>query len=134
MLPLSLLMMGASMPGGGSGLMKGLGDGLRLPRLPFRPKVSAVGSIGGMLATEAALVLFQQFAVSPLTASNTIVGVFVGLALAVVVTSVMRWWGGRGVNKKIGDVEARLQAAIEQMRKEAGLPPAPPDAPGPVSP
>ncbi len=131
MLPLSLMMMGASMPGGVRGAIPGMGDVLRLPRMSFRPKASVVGSIGGMLGVEALLVLFQQFAVTPLTGSNAIIGVVVGLVMAIVVTTFMRWWGGRGVNQKISEVEARLQEAIAQMRKEAGLPPAPPDAPSP---
>jgi hypothetical protein len=134
MLPLSLMMMGASMPGGVRGSIPAMGDVLRLPRLSFRPRVSVVGSIGGMLAIEALLVLFQQFAVTPLTGSNTIIGVLVGLTMAVLVTTLMRWWGGRGVNKKISEVESRLQEAIAQMRKEAGLPPASPDVPGPATP
>lgn len=133
-LPLSLLMLGTGMPGGIGGAIESIGGGLHLPRLPFRPRASVAGSLGGMLGMEAVVVLLQQFAIAPLTASNAIFGVVAGLVLAILVTSFMRWYGGRSVNKKIGEMEARLQEAIAQMRKEAGLPPAPPDAPGPASP
>jgi hypothetical protein len=115
---------------------------LSLPRMGFRPGTSIVGSIGGAVATEAVVVLFQQFAISPLTRSNSIIGLGAGLLLAVVFTTGVRIWGGRHVNKAIGEAEQRLNAAIEQIRKEAGLPPSPQQAtrmssagtPPPVSP
>ena len=102
-----------------------LGGLLSLPRMEFRPGTSIVGSIGGAVATEAVVVLFQQFAISPLTRSNSIIGLGAGLLLAVVLTTGVRIWGGRHVNKAIGEAEQRLNAAIEQIRKEAGLPPSP---------
>ena len=99
-----------------------LGGLLSLPRMGFRPGAS----IGGAVATEAVVVLFQQFAISPLTRSNSIIGLSAGIVLAIVLTTGVRAWGGRRVNKAIGDAEQRLNAAIEQIRKEAGLPPSPP--------
>jgi hypothetical protein len=83
------------------------------------------------VATEAVVVLFQQFAISPLTRSNSIIGLGAGIVLAIVFTTGVRVWGGRRVNKAIGDAEQRLNAAIEQIRKEAGLPPSPPLATDP---
>jgi hypothetical protein len=103
-----------------------LGGLLSLPRMGFRPGASIAGSIGGAVATEAVVVLFQQFAISPLTRSNSIIGLGAGIVLAIVFTTGVRVWGGRRVNKAIGDAEQRLNTAIEQIRKEAGLPPSPP--------
>jgi len=131
MLPLFVLIgaipAGGAMPSGGSG--PSLGP-IKLPRLPARPSTSAVGSVGGMMATEAIVVLFQQFAISPLTQSNAIIGIIAGLALAVVFTTIVKLIGGRGVNKSIAQAEARFNDAIAQVRREAGLPPAAPGTPG----
>jgi hypothetical protein len=107
----------------GSAAVSGL---LSLPRIGFRPGTSIAGSIGGAVATEAVVVLFQQFAISPLTRSNSIIGLGAGIVLAIVFTTGVRVWGGRHVNKAIGEAEQRLNAAIEQIRKEVGLPPTPP--------
>ncbi len=114
---------GSFTPNSGGGASAGL---LNLPRMGFRPGTSIAGSVGGALATEAVVTLFQQFAISPLTRSNTIFGLGAGLLLAVVFTTGVRVWGGRHVNKAIADAEQRLNAAIEQIRREAGLPPSPP--------
>jgi hypothetical protein len=127
-MPLFILL--GAIPESGS-FTAGIGGGgasrlLRLPRMGFRPGTSIAGSVGGAVATEAVVVLFQQFAISPLTQSNTIVGLGAGLLLAVVFTTGVRVWGGRHVNKAIADAETRLNAAIEQIRREAGLPPSPP--------
>ena len=58
--------------------------------MPFRPGLSLAGSVGGMMATEAVVVLFQQFAVSPLTQSNAILGLAAGLALSVIFATVVK--------------------------------------------
>ncbi|MEO8456941.1 MAG: hypothetical protein ABI559_03925 [Chloroflexota bacterium] len=99
---------------------------LNLPRIPFRPGVSVIGSVGGMIATEAVVVLFQQFAISPLTQSNTLLGLAAGLALAVVFTTVVKLWGTRHANDAIAAAEVRFNEALAQVRREAGLPPVAP--------
>lgn len=136
MLPLVPLfvLMGAvpgegSPPGGKSLGTMSLGP-ISLPRLPLRPGMSIAGSIGGIIATQAVVVLVQQFAISPLTASNEIIGLVAGLVLAAVFATAVKPWGARHANDAIKEAETRLNEAIAQVRREAGLPPAPPDAPG----
>ena len=125
----AFVLMGATMGGGGGMRMAGMS--LRLPRIPWRPQVKAIGSLGGILAVEGVLVLLQQFAVTPLTGTNTVGGVFAGLGFAIVVTSTVRWFGGREVNKAIANAEGRLAAEIEKLRRDAGLPPSAPEGDAP---
>lgn len=137
MLPLYVLI-GAIPGGAGAGRSLGtmsLGP-ISLPRIPLRPGMSLAGSVGGVVATQATVVLFQQFAISPLTASNEILGLAAGLALAIVFTTLVKLWGSRHANDAIAAAEVRFNEAIAQVRREAGLPPAVPGTPGgpPVDP
>ena len=126
----ALLLTGAAMavPGGQPSPPRGL----RLPRAPWRPRITAAGLLGGLLGGAGIVVLLQQYAVTPLTRSLAIEGLVIGVVLGLVLPSLVRVWGVMHVNGAIARGERRLNEALPQ----AGPPPqaggqAPPAEPQP---
>jgi len=116
----ALLLTGAAMavPGG----QPSPPSGLRLPRAPWRPRVTAAGLLGGLLGGAGIVVLLQQYAVTPLTRSLAIEGLVIGVVLGLVIPSLVRVWGVVRVNGAIARAERRLNEALAQ----AGPPPTEP--------
>jgi hypothetical protein len=127
----AMLLMGASMPGG---MPAAVSSVLRLPRIPFRPKLSFLSSIGGMLLGETVVTFLNFLAIQPLTGSNAILGAALGIVLGVTFDSVVKWFGTRDVNKTVARLEKQLAEARDRQQRSAGgqVPPsAPPSAPQP---
>lgn len=122
----ALLLMGSIPGGGGGGASIG---GIRLPRASFRPKVPLLGSIGAIFFAEGFIVMLQQYAVQPLTQSSAIIGLAVGMGLAILLPTAMRLWNNVETNRAVADAEARINAAIDARLKAAGLPNQPPPPP-----
>ncbi|HEX7464968.1 MAG TPA: SH3 domain-containing protein, partial [Actinomycetota bacterium] len=83
---------------------------IRLPRVPFRPRISAVSIAASLLASLGVIVLLQQFGVVYPTVSVAIVGLALGLAFGVLVPSLVRLSGLRGLNTRIGVLEQQVGA------------------------
>jgi len=109
----ALLLTGAAMVTGG-GAPIAPGPDVRLPRAPWRPRVSAVGLLGGLLAGAGIVVLLQQYAVAPLTRSLAIEGLVIGLVVGLVVPSLIQVWSVMHVNGAIARAERRLSEALAQ--------------------
>lgn len=125
----ALLLTGAAMamPGG----QPSAPSGVRLPRAPWRPRITGAGLLGGLLGGAGIVVLLQQYAVTPLTRSLAIEGLVIGLAVGLVLPSLVRVWSVMHVNGAIARAERRLNEALAK----AGPPPesgqAPPTEPQP---
>lgn len=109
--------------------------GLHLRRVPWRPRISAVSLVGGLLAGAGIVVLLQQYAVAPLTRSLAIEGLVIGLVVGLVLPSLVHAWSVMKVNGAIARGERRLIEALGP----AGTPPGggqapPPQAGGPQAP
>jgi len=92
-----------------------------LPRLPWRPRISVVGILGGLLAGIGAVVLLQQYALVYPTRAVAIEGLAGGLAVGIIVPSLARILPVRRVNRRIGWLERRLkEAAARQSAGEGG--------------
>lgn len=127
----ALLLMGAALPGG----MPSFGSGgLRLPRLGFRPKLSFVSSLGGMLLGETVTTFLNFLAVQPLTGGGAVVGAVAGIVFGVAFDSAVKLWGTRDVNKVISRLERDLADAKARRAQSAPPPPAPPRASTPPPP
>lgn len=110
-LPALVLTVGAmATPGGGS--MPSAPKGLHLRRIGWRPRITAAGVLGGFLAGVGIVVLLQQYAVTPLTGTMAIVGIVGGLALGLILPSLVHLWSVMRVNSSIARGEQRLGAAI----------------------
>jgi hypothetical protein len=116
----ALLLTGAAMavPGG----QPSAPSGVRLRRVPWRPRITIVGLLGGLLAGAGVVVLLQQYAVTPLTRSLAIEGLVIGLVVGLILPSVVRVWSVVHVNGTIATAERRLNEALA----EAAPPPAEP--------
>ncbi len=125
----ALLLTGAAMavPGGASSAP----SGVRLRRVPWRPRIRLGGLLGGLLAGAGIVVLLQQYAVTPLTRSLAIEGLVIGLVVGLVLPSLVQVWSVMHINGAIARGERRLNEAMAQ----AGRPPesgqAPPAEPQP---
>jgi hypothetical protein len=126
----ALILTGAAMVTGGGAPIAPSPD-IRLPRAPWRPKVSAAGLLGGLLGGAGIAVLLQQYAVTPLTRSLAIEGLVIGLVVGLVIPSLTRVWSVMHINRAIAKAERRLNEAAAK----AGPPPesgqAPPAEPQP---
>jgi hypothetical protein len=111
-LPALLLTATAMVTGGGS--PRASDQGVQLPRTPWRPKLSAAGLLGGLLAGAGIVVLLQQYAVAPLTRSLAIEGLVIGLVVGLVLPSLVRVWSVIYVNGSITRAERRLNEALAQ--------------------
>ena len=87
-LPALLLMGGAMISSGGQPPAPERGE--RLPRVGWRPRITAVGLLGGLLGGAGIVVLLQQYAVAPLTRSLAIEGLVIGLVVGLAVPSLVR--------------------------------------------
>jgi hypothetical protein len=116
-----------AMPGGAPSAP----SGLRLQRVPWRPRITGAGLLGGLLGGAGIVVLLQQYAVTPLTRSLAIEGLVIGLAVGLVIPSLVRVWSVMHINGAIAKAERRLNEAAAK----AGPPPesgqAPPAEPQP---
>lgn len=110
----ALLLTGGAMISGG-GQPPGPERGERLPRVGWRPRISAVGLLGGLLAGAGIVVLLQQYAVAPLTRSLAIEGLVIGLVVGLVLPSLIRVWSVIHVNGAIARAERRLNEAPVQQ-------------------
>jgi hypothetical protein len=119
----ALLLTGAAVAGGG-GPPPAAQPSTRLPRAGWRPRISAVAVIAGLLVGAGVVVLLQQYAVLYPTRSVAIGGLIGGLALALVLPSVGRIFAVWRVNRIIGRAERRLNQAPAQE------PPAPTEGQG----
>ncbi len=88
--------------------------GERLPRVGWRPRISAAALLGGLLAGAGIVVLLQQYAVAPLTRSLAIEGLVIGLVVGLVLPSLIRVWSVIHVNGAIARAERRLNEAPAQ--------------------
>jgi hypothetical protein len=119
----ALLLTGAAMAGGG-GPPPAAQPSTRLPRAGWRPRISAVAVIAGLLVGAGVVVLLQQYAVLYPTRTVAIGGLVAGLAVGLILPSVGRLFAISRVNRVIARVERRLNQAPPQQ------PPAPPEAEG----
>lgn len=100
----TMAMPGGEAPGGGAQAT----GALRLKRLPWRPRVSGLGLLGGLLGGAGLVVMLQQFAVRPLTGALAIEGLVGGLIVGLLLPTLVQTWTIMGLNGKIGSVERRL--------------------------
>jgi hypothetical protein len=125
----ALLLTGAAMavPGGAPSAP----SGVRLRRVPWRPRIRLGPLLGGLLAGAGIVVLLQQYAVTPLTRSLAIEGLVIGLVVGLVLPSLVQVWSVMHINGTIAKAERRLNEALAK----AGPPPesdqAPPAEPQP---
>jgi hypothetical protein len=131
----ALLLTGATMamPGGGAPVPAG---GLRLRRAPWRPRLSALGLVGGLLGGAGLVVMLQQFAVTPLTGSVAIEGIVAGLVVGLLLPTLAQTWTIMGLNAKIARGERRLSQAMgltPQPQAPSEPPSPPPSQPQPPS-
>lgn len=117
-LPALILTTAAMATGGGQPVSRA---DVRLPRATWRPRITVVSVLGGLLAGAGIVVLLQQYAVAPLTLTLAILGLAIGLAVGIVLPSLIRVWSVTHVNGKVAGAERRLNQAIAQR---SGGPPA----------
>jgi hypothetical protein len=122
----ALLLTGVTMamPGGGPAAS----GGLRLRRVPWRPRITGLGLLGGLLGGAGLVVMFQQFAVTPLTGEMAIEGLVCGLVVGLLLPTLVQTWTIMGLNGKIGGAERRLSQAMGLSGRPAA-PPQPPEEP-----
>lgn len=113
----ALLLTTAAMVGGGPPPEPG--PRARLRRVRWRPRVSAVGLMGGLMAGAGAVVLLQQYALVYPTRAVAIEGLVGGLALGLIMPSLMRIFAVRRLNRRIARAERRL---IEAQAEKAAPP------------
>ena len=110
----ALLLTGAAMAAG-AGPPPAAETAVRLPRVGWRPRISAVGLVGGLLAGAGIVVLLQQYAVVYPTRAVAIEGLVGGLALGLIIPSLLRVFAVRRVNWAIARAERRLNEATAQQ-------------------
>jgi len=110
----ALLLTGAAMAAG-AGPPSTPKQGVRLPRVGWRPRISAVSLIGGLLAGAGIVVLLQQYAVVYPTRAVAIEGLVGGLALGLIIPSLLRVFTIRRVNRALARAEQRLNEAAAQQ-------------------
>lgn len=110
----ALLLTGAAMAAG-AGPPPAAEPAVRLPRARWRPRISAVGLVGGLLAGAGIVVLLQQYAVVYPTRAVAIEGLVGGLALGLIIPSLLRVFAVRRVNRALARAERRLNAARAQQ-------------------
>jgi hypothetical protein len=101
-------------------------SGLRLPRMPWRPRITVAGILGGLLGGAGIVVLLQQYAVTPLARSLAIEGLVIGLVVGLVIPSLVNIWSVMHVNGVIARGERRLNEALAQAGPPSGGGQAPP--------
>jgi hypothetical protein len=106
-LALSALMLttGAMLGGAGGGTAPA--GTRRLPRVRFAPRISFIGLLSGLLLGIGVGVLLQQYAVLYPTRTIAIVELACGLALGILIPSLMRLAAVRKTNRAIDRVEQR---------------------------
>jgi len=106
----ALILTGATMamPGGAPAAS----GGLHLKRVPWRPRISGLGLLGGLLGGAGLVVMLQQFAVTPLTGEMAIEGLVCGLIVGLLLPTLVQTWTIMGLNRKIGSGERRLSQAM----------------------
>jgi hypothetical protein len=119
----ALLLTGMAMATGG-GLPASAKPAARLRRVGWRPRISAMAIIAGLLLGAGIVVLLQQYAVLYPTRAVAIGGLVAGLILGLVIPSLLRVFAVRRINRAIARAEQRLSQAPAQQ------PPAPPEAQG----
>lgn len=102
-------------------------SGARLRRASWKPRITVVGMLGGLLGGLGAAVLLQQYGVSPLTPAQAVVGLLAGLAAGIIIPSLVHLWSVMRVNGKIADAEGRLMQgpAPGPGPQDSGDPPEP---------
>jgi hypothetical protein len=110
----ALLLTGTAMAAGG-GTPPTSKQGVRLARAGWRPRISAVGLIGGLLAGAGIVVLLQQYALVYPTRAVAIEGLAGGLALGLVIPSLLRVFAVWRLNRTIARAERRLNNAPAQQ-------------------
>lgn len=105
-----MLTTGAMIGGGGGAVSAGGGAG-RLPRAHWRPRISVVGFLSGLLGGIGGGVLLQEYAVLFPTRGVAITELVVGVASGLVLPSVGRWFAVRRINRAVAAAEQRLAAA-----------------------
>jgi len=110
----ALLLTGAAMAAGG-GAPLATEPAVRLRRVGWRPRISAVALIGGLLAGAGIIVLLQQYAVVYPTRAVAIEGLAGGLALGLVIPSLLRVFAVWRLNRTIARAERRLNNAPAQQ-------------------
>jgi hypothetical protein len=110
----ALLLTGAAMATG-PGAPPAPKQGVRLPRVGWRPRISAVGLVGGLLAGADIVVLLQQYALVYPTRAVAIEGLVGGLALGLIIPSLLRVFAVRRVNRAIARAQRRLNEASAQQ-------------------
>jgi hypothetical protein len=118
LLLLPLLLTGAAMAAG-AGPPPAAEVAVRLPRVGWRPRISVVGLVGGLLAGAGIVVLLQQYAVVYPTRAVAIEGLVGGLALGLIIPSLLRVFAVRRVNRAIARAEQRLNEATAQQSPPA---------------
>jgi hypothetical protein len=106
-----MLTTGAMIGGSGAGSARPQSDGAHLPRVHWRPRLSALGLAAGLLGGLGVGVLLQQYAVIFPTRTVGIAELVIGLALGLVLPSAGRMLGVRRVNAALARAEQRLAAA-----------------------
>lgn len=80
------------------------GSAPRTPRVPYRPRFTIVGAIGGALTGGGIVTLLQQYGVDPLTEGRVLTAVIGGLVAGFVVPSLFRvvaWLRLRGRVRRV---------------------------------
>lgn len=91
----------------------------RLPRVAWRPRISVVSTLGGPLAGVGVVVLLQQYGVLYLSRAVAIEGLVGGLAVGLLLPSLIRALSVSRVNGAIARAERRLsEAQVSQPPEE----------------
>jgi hypothetical protein len=114
----ALLLTGAAMAAG-AGPPPAAEPAVRLPRARWRPRISVVSLVGGLLAGAGIVVLLQQYAVVYPTRAVAIEGLVGGLALGLIIPSLLRVFAVRRVNRALARAEQRLNEAAAQQSPPA---------------
>jgi hypothetical protein len=136
----ALILTGATMamPGGAPAPS----GGLHLKRVPWRPRISGLGLLGGLLGGAGLVVMLQQFAVRPLTGDLALEGLICGPLIGLLLPTLTHTLTVIGLNGKIARGERRLsqtmgltkQASTEAPPTEMQPPAEPPQQAGPQAP
>jgi hypothetical protein len=78
-------------------------------RMAWRPRLSVLGILGGLVAGAGVVVLLQQFSILFPTLTVAIIGLAGGLAAGVLIPSLGALVRTRRVNRKLARLEARLR-------------------------
>jgi hypothetical protein len=122
----AIILTGAAMASGGASVSPA---SINLPRASWRPRFSISGTIGGILLGLGLVVLLQQYGELFPNIATVLIYIAAGLALGIVLPSIIRLLNVLSVNGALSRAEARLAAAATGGGASLGTPANPPAEP-----